>query len=132
MLSALPARPAGPLLTTPTLHLATAGPTNVTPDTAPADFTEAAFPGYAAFALSAFSGPINLPSADGSGLVEDKIFVCSGTPSPSEVIVGYWVDDTATDFYLGELFATPVSISNAADFLELTIYFFTLFTGQTN
>jgi hypothetical protein len=120
MLAALSTVPGAKLLTTPTVHLYTAGPVPVVPTTLPAAFTEATFIGYAATALPTLIGPINLPSGEGQGMTADVTFLCT-TSGTGQNILGYWIDNTSTDMYYGESFPTPIPIALAGDFLTLNI-----------
>lgn len=124
MLEALTTRPAGALLTTPTVHLFTAGPQPISGTSVPGDFTEATFSGYAAVTLSGFLGPINLPSNDGRGVHQEADFLAgAGAGPPGQSILGYWLDNGSTTFYGGETFQTPVQIVNPGDFLSLDVVF---------
>jgi hypothetical protein len=125
MLAALSARPASALLTTPTVHLFTAGPSTITPLNLPADFTEATFAGYAAATLTLpLLGPINLPNGDGFGVHNEVDFLGGAVVSPGETILGYWIDDGATAvLYYAELFAVPVPIVNPGDFISLDVVY---------
>lgn len=127
-LAALKARPAAELVTTPTVHLYTAGPSPIPFDPTAADFTEATFSGYAAVALTLSTPNILLPSQDGMGKFGNVSFVADAaiTP-PGETIIGYFVDDGAGMMYLAEEFDSPVQIANFGDFLDLQVVFPTAF-----
>jgi hypothetical protein len=86
-------------------------------------FTEAAFTGYVAqVAARPLVGPINLPNARGKGALANVTFLCSGAGAGPESIIGYAVTDAAQlNFYMAEIFPTPVNIVNAGDFLELSL-----------
>lgn len=122
LLGALSARPAAALLVTPFVHLYTAGPAPITPDSVPADFTEATFVGYAAIALPLpLLGPINLAFSD-LGVHEEVDFLAGAVVAPGENILGYWVDEAAAAgvvMYMAETFTTPVPIAIAGDFVSL-------------
>lgn len=126
MLAALSARPAAALLITPFVHLYTAGPAPVTPDSLPADFTEATFVGYAATALALpLLGPINIgPNTIGDHNPAD--FLGGAVVPPGETILGYWIDEAAvagTVLYMAETFVSPVPIAFPGDFISLDLVF---------
>jgi len=124
LLGALSARPAAALLVTPFVHLFTAGPAPITPFSLPADFTEAAFVGYANQAWNLpLLGAINL-DPNTIGVHNEENFLAGAVVPPGEMILGYWVDEAAAggvSFYLGELFAAPIPIEVAGDFISLDI-----------
>lgn len=121
LLAALSARPAAALLTTPTVHLFTATSTPLSPSSATTDFTEATFPGYAAVVMGTLLGPVNLPNRDGRGLHVECDYLAGAITYPGETILGYWIDDGATAFYGGEVFADPITLVNPGDFLSLDL-----------
>lgn len=122
LLDALSARPAAALLVTPFVHLYTAGPSPITPDSVPADFTEAVFVGYAPIALPLpLLGPINLAFSD-LGVHEEVDFLAGAVVPPGENILGYWIDEAAvagTNLYMAETFLDPIPIAIAGDFVSL-------------
>jgi len=124
LLDALSARPAAALLVTPFVHLFTAGPSPITPDSLPADFTEAAFAGYAAAAWNLpLLGPINVSSVN-LGVHNEENFLGGAVVPPGENILGYWVDDAAagsTVLYMAETFVSPIPIAFPGDFISLDI-----------
>jgi hypothetical protein len=122
LLTALSARPAAALLTTPTVHLFTAGPSPVHPSSVVADFTEATFTGYAAVVLGAWSGVVNLPNADGQGIHQDATFTAGAIVGPGQMILGYWMDDGAGNFQGGETFPAPFPINVLGDFLSVDVF----------
>jgi len=119
ILAALMVNPAAALLTTPEVHLFTAGPTPILPTQVPGDFTEATFVGYASVVIAALPGPINLPSTLGRGRHQNIDFLGGAVVAPGEQILGYWVDDGAAAFYWGEIFPAPIPIVNPGDFISL-------------
>jgi hypothetical protein len=125
LLGALSARPAGALLTTPTVHLFTAGPTQILPTSLPADFTEATFAGYVDKTLTLpLLGPINLDLGDGEGVHNEVDFLAGAVVAPGQDILGYWIDDGATAVLYGaEIFPTPISIVNPGDYVSLDVIF---------
>jgi hypothetical protein len=120
MLAALSARPAAALLTTPTVHLFTAGPSPISPTQVPSDFTEATFIGYAAVVLASLLGPIITPSNTCEGVFNNANFI-AGAIVGSQTILGYWVDNGSTEFYLGEYFPSPALIVSPGDFVDLAV-----------
>jgi hypothetical protein len=122
LLTALGTRPAAALISSWTIHLFTAGPSPIKPSTLPAAFTEATFVGYASVAATFPGGIVNLPSATGIGVLQNALFTCSAGTTPNN-IAGYWIQDAASNFILGETFAAPVPIVLAGDFLDLTCIF---------
>ena len=123
LLAALMTRPAGALLSTPTVHLYTAATANPNPNSAVANFTEATFAGYSSVAIAALLGPINLPSGNGRGVHAEADFVAGAIVTPGQTCLGYWIDDGAATLYLAEAFATPVTFANPGDFLSLDVIF---------
>jgi len=126
LIGALSARPAAALLVTPFVHLFTAGPTPITPDSVPADFTEATFVGYAAAALTLpLVGPLVI-GADQLGGSNQANFIGGAVVPPGETILGYWIDEAAaagTIMYLGETFQSPIPIAQLGDFISLDAVF---------
>lgn len=126
MLSALDTNPAAALITTPKVKLFTAGPAPILPTSVPADFTEATFVGYAAVALTLpLLGPIQIDPDTRSGHNEAD-FLAGAVVSPGETILGYWIDDDVaapTKMYLGEIFETPIDITQAGDYISLDVNF---------
>ena len=126
LLAALSARPAAALLVTPFVHLFTAGPAPITPDSVPGDFTEATFAGYAAVALTLpLLGPINADSND-LGVHNEADFLGGAVVAPGETILGYWIDEAATAgtiLYAAETFDTPIPITSAGDYVSLDVVF---------
>lgn len=124
LLDALSARPAAALLVTPFVHLFTAGPSPITPDSVPGDFTEATFAGYAAVAWTLpLLGPINI-SANNLGVHNVENFLGGAVVPPGENILGYWVDEAAaagTTLYMAETFVSPVPIAFPGDFISLDL-----------
>lgn len=117
MLGALTARPAGALLTTPSVVLYTAGPTPG-PGSAVTDFTEADFSGYAAEPVTP-SAAVEL-GTNSQALVFTALFVATtASPFVPNVLVGYIVTDAASAYYGGEEFPEPLSISEAGQFLQI-------------
>lgn len=123
LLAALSARPAAALLTTPTVHLFTAGPSVITPTQVPADFTEATFTGYASQTLGTLLGPIQLPNTEGDGVHADVNFLAGAVAPPGQMILGYWIDDGATTFFGGEVFPNPIPIGVPGAFIDLDVVF---------
>lgn len=116
-LLALTTRPAGALLTTPTMHLYTARTAPITPQSTVSEFTEATFVGYAAVTMT-FSAPLNLPAAAGVGVLSTGNFI-AGALTATQNVIGYWIDDTAGNFYGAEDFSAPVPIASPGDFVSV-------------
>ncbi len=125
-LAALNAAPGGALLLTPFVHLFTAGPATISPDTLPTDFTEATFVGYSSQALNLpLLGTINI-DAETIARHNEENFVGGAVVAPGEMIAGYWVDNDAaagTQMYMGERFSNPVAIAVLGDFIALDVIF---------
>jgi len=123
LLAALPFRPAAGLAVDFECHLYTAGPSPITPLAVPADFTEATFGGYAAVGTLNTGTPFNSPSGDGLlGVSGAQFFADSTIVPPGEVILGYYITNTAGTVVLwAEEFDTPVPIVNDGDFIDLAI-----------
>jgi len=126
LLGALDVVPGAALLVTPFVHLFTAGPSPITIDSVPADFTEATFTGYAADSLALpLLGPITADSLN-QGVHQEVDFLAGAVSPPGETILGYWIDEAAsggTDFYMGEIFETPVAISALGNYISLDVVF---------
>jgi hypothetical protein len=120
LLACLMTRPAAALLTTPTVHLFTSGPAPVTPQATVASFTEASFTGYAAVVLASLLGPVNSPSGTCEAVFNNAVFI-AGALSTGQNILGYWVDNGSTVFYLGEYFPAPIAIAHPGDFIDLAV-----------
>lgn len=123
---ALSVVPGAALLTTPHVHLFTAGPAPITPANLPADFTEATFVGYAPTVLALpLLGPLQFDTDD-LGWYNDADFLAGAVVPPGQSILGYWVDEAAAGglkLYMGEIFAAPVPIANIGDFINLDLLF---------
>jgi hypothetical protein len=121
MLACLESRPAAALLSNPTAHLFTAGPSPILGSSVPSNFTEAAFTGYAAQPITGLLGPIALPNGDGWAMHCEADFLGGSVAFPGAVILGYWVDNGSGVLYLAEYFQTPIPISAPGDFISLDI-----------
>jgi len=126
LLSALDTIPGAALLVTPFVHLYTAGPSPITPDSVPGDFVEATFVGYASIALPLpLIGPINLAFTT-LGVNEEVNFLAGAVVPPGENILGYWISNqagAAGTLYMAETFADPIPIAVAGDFISLDAIF---------
>jgi hypothetical protein len=119
LLTALTARPAAALLTTPTVVLYTAGPLP-TMNQAFGNYTLATFSGYAAQAVT-LSGVVNI-SLGTQALLGTALFVSTAaSPFVPNTILGYLLTDGVTALYGGEQFQTPVNIASAGDFVHLDL-----------
>lgn len=122
MLAAILTRPAAALASALKLHLFTAGPAPITPQMAVVDFTEATFTGYAMATIAALAGPIVSPSGSCEGLFANGSFVATGS-TVGNTILGYWIDDGASNIFLAEYFPTPIPIVAAGNFIDLAVIF---------
>lgn len=124
LLAAFSARPAAALLITPFVHLYTARTNAPSQDSVVADFTEAAFTGYAAVALALpLLGPINADT-DHSGVHNEVDFVAGAVTPPGQSIMGYWIDEAASggaSLYAAEEFETPIPIAALGDYISLDV-----------
>lgn len=121
MLGSLATRPAGPLLTTPTVHLFSAVGGTITPNTVIADFTQCTFAGYAPVVLPALSAVVNLEPTYTYGSHAECDWVAGAIVSPGQFVLGYWIDDGATTLYASEQFGTAVPLVLPGDFISLDI-----------
>jgi hypothetical protein len=119
LLAALSARPAGALLTTPTLHLWTDGPTPG-PDFDIADYTLATFHGYAGVALT-LSAAGNLPNQALSVNASARFEMTAGSPANPGTVNGWIVTDGATADYFCGTFDDPVPFAIAGDFVDVDL-----------
>jgi len=126
LLDSLSVVPGAAHLVTPKVKLFTAGPSPITPDSLPADFTEATFVGYAPAALTLpLIGSINIDAND-LGQHNEVDFLAGAVVAPGETILGYWVDDSVaapTKMYMGEIFETPIPIAALGDYISLDVVF---------
>lgn len=125
MLLALTARPAGALLTTPTIRLASAAPAVIGPNTVPADFTESAFTGYAAVAVTTWVGPVLLTPNLAAIIATVDFLAGDPTTIPENAVAMYVTEAGATPviFYDGEIFEDPASFGVPGDFLTYDLIF---------
>jgi len=133
LLDSLSAVPVAAGLVTPKVKLFTAGPSPITPDSVPADFTEATFAGYAAGALALpLLGSINI-DPNHLGQHNEVDFLAGAVVAPGESILGYWIDDSVgapTKMYMGEIFETPIPIAVAGDYISLDVVFSAELTAE--
>lgn len=116
-LSALGTRPAGALLTTPTIVLFS-GSTEPGPDSAVADFTPAAYSGYADV-VPTLSAVVNLTD-NCLGLLGPATFIVgSADPQETDTVTGYIVTDGAEAYYGGARLDTAWPAATPGDFLQL-------------
>lgn len=124
MATALKTVPGGALLLTPFVKLFTANSAPITPDSEIAQFTEAAFVGYAPAALT-LSSAVNFDS-NTVGIHGEVNFTGGAVVPPGEVILGYYIvdDDSApTTLYAAETFENPITITQPGDFISLDVCF---------
>jgi hypothetical protein len=122
MLAAMLTRPAAALMSALHVHLFTAGPSPITYSATIAGFTEATFGGYAAVTLASLTGPVLSPSGTCDALYNNASFVASSAATPN-TILGYWCDDGAANWFMGEYFQSPVPIVAIGDFIDLAVIF---------
>jgi hypothetical protein len=130
VIAALSARPAAALAPALTAHLYN-NPVNPSGDDTVATYTETAFSGYVAAALTP-SGPVRL-TLPGEGALATSLFVGAGGPPfvPDNLQGVYYVSGGL--LVASERFPQPMPIAQAGDFLDLTTIFpypFTESTGQ--
>lgn len=112
-----------PLLTTPSLRLIKGGPGAIIPTWDPSDFTEADFVGYASQTIVLGTAPVNNPNGNGVGIMHNSTFTCTTAPaSPGQSILGYWLQGSSGEPIIAELFAAPIPIVNAGDFINLSVF----------
>lgn len=121
MLGALPARPAGALLTTPTVRLFENPLTVIDPAGDNTQFTECTFTGYTAQAIASWVGPVDLGSARQG--IHSEVDFAAGTPVTAPgVAYGYYINDGSTgDWQIAEIFASPVPFATPGQFLSLDV-----------
>jgi len=93
------------------VHLAQA-PFNPTSQSQASDFTEASFAGYSPQVINTF-GVVHLdaknqPTTEGGSIGS---FAPSGVLTTPQTIGGYWLEDQAGNYVLGEPFPNPVTVS---------------------
>jgi hypothetical protein len=120
LLLAFGARPGAALMTTPTVRLASAV-SAVSPDSAPTDFTECTFTGYAGVALTLTNPAVNVgPSIQ--GLLANAVFVMSALTAGAEAAVAvYLTSGDGATFYGGEMLNPNVNFANPGDFFDYTL-----------
>jgi hypothetical protein len=119
LLATLGARPAGALLTTPTIELYTAGPIP-TIDSARADFTVADFSGYAPATITPGTA-VNITLQSQALVISITFTATTGSPFVPNALVGYMLTDGAAAYYGAMNFQAPVNITQAGDFLQLDV-----------
>jgi hypothetical protein len=123
MLSALFARPAGPLVAYGKAHLSHDPAFNPQPNTALSALTgqEANFSGYTPQVPTPVV-PVNIGTTT-QGLIFTSVFEAStGAPFVGDTITGYWFDDQ-TNLTVGERFANNLTIGIAApnDYVQVDV-----------
>jgi len=118
-LGALGTRPAGALLTTPTVVLFS-GTTEPGPLSAVADFTPAAYSGYADIAPT-LSAVVNVNDNLLAVVGPCTFIVAADDPQLTDTVTGYIVTDGADAYYGGERFENAWEAAAPGDFLELLL-----------
>jgi hypothetical protein len=122
VLTALSTRPAGALLTTPTIELWNATTGTLTPNSTYGQFTKTTFSGYAAVALT-LTGPVTINPTT-QGMIANASFVAtSASPFVPDTILGYMLTDGVSALYAFERFANPVPIPAPGAFIDLSFVF---------
>ena len=106
------------------VHLFVSGPGTITPDTVPADFTEASFVGYAVKNIAAVDWVQALLSPNGNAVCGQAIlsWVGGAIVAPGQTVHGYYVTNTAnTGLLFSEQFTDPVFFVAPGNFLNLTV-----------
>jgi hypothetical protein len=119
LLAALSTVPGAALLVTPKVHLRTDSLVPQPTDTS-ATYTEAAYSGYAAVALT-LAGPVN---AGPSYIAEvgNALFVSTtGSPFVPNNITGYYLTTGTNTLVMSENFANPIPIATAGDAIDLAV-----------
>lgn len=125
LLGALEVAPLTPLLVTPQCHLFV---NDFSPNSLSvvADFTEATFAGYAASALGASNGPVQL-DANNRAVYWEADFLAGAIVPPGESAYGYYVTNLAgTVLYWAERFSPadgPAVFAASGDFLSIDLVF---------
>jgi hypothetical protein len=119
LLTTLSTDPAAALLVTPKIFLFTEG-TQPGPESEVTDFTEADFSGYALQSVT-LSGAVNIGDAEQARLATVTFVATTASPFVPNTILGYLLTDGVLAYYGGELFAEPVPIAQAGDFLKLDL-----------
>jgi hypothetical protein len=108
------------LLATPKIHLFS-NDFQPMPTTLIGDFTEAAFSGYAAVS-AVLTGPVNF-GLTASALVSPGVFLATDVdPFVPDTLRGWVLEDSGGSvWYAAERFPTPIPITSAGDFVDLSI-----------
>jgi hypothetical protein len=84
---------------------------------------EPTWAGYAAAAIAALEGPLNLDQ-NNDGMAADGIFTCTTAPTSSDTIFGYFITDVGgANLLAAERFDSPVAIALAGDFVSVQFVF---------
>lgn len=122
LLAALGTRPAGALMTTPSIELYTASSAPIGPGMSYGQFTVATFSGYAITALPTLTSV--LLDARTMGLIGNVTFTATvASPFVGDTIIGYMLTNGTGTLYGAEQFSTPVGIGMPGNFLSLDFAF---------
>lgn len=122
LLACLGARPAGALLTTPTIELWSSQSGTIGPSMIYSQFTKCTFSGYAGAAIT-LVGPVNLDIKT-QGLIGNVNFIATtASPFVPDTVAGYMLSDGVSTVYGAEQFQTPVGIGSVGAFLDLSFAF---------
>lgn len=122
LLATLGTRPAGALLTTPSIELFTATSGPIGPAMTYGQFTVATFSGYAIAALPTLSAV--LLDARTVGLIGNVTFTAiAASPFVGDNILGYMLTSGTGTLYGAEQFSSPVGIGMPGNFLSLDFAF---------
>jgi hypothetical protein len=106
------------------VHLVTAVAEPITPHTTLAQFTEAAFPGYAAVSMGSSTNVVADPRGKWQAWAFSCEFLCTGPVSGIGVLVlGYYLDDGLGNVVSAELFPVPFPILGKGDGVTLSILY---------
>jgi len=118
LLECYTSRPAGALLTTPTIELWSANSAPIGQAMVYSQFTPATFSGYAMQAIT-LSAPVTLDPRT-QGLIGNVSFIATtASPFVPDTILGYMLTSGSGVLYGAEQFASPVPIAGAGNFLNL-------------
>lgn len=118
LLTALGARPAAALLTTPHVDLFTNDYTPTPGDTT-VTYTKPTFTGYAS-AVPTLSTPVNTGTTTQS-VIGTVLFTATAALGTGVTCYGCFLSDGATGFYGAYRFPESIGFVNSGDFLSLTI-----------
>jgi hypothetical protein len=122
LLLALSTRPAGALLTTPTIELWTASSGGINPNSTYGQFTTATFSGYVKAALT-LTGPVTVGGNVQAMIANATFIATTGGPFVPNNILGYILSDGVSVLYAAEQFTNVVPIAGPGSFLDFNFVF---------